>query len=1461
MTISGRLPYPGLRAFTRDESDLFFGREGSVDKMVDCLAANRFMAVLGPSGSGKSSLVRTGLLDSLELGLLSAAGSHWKIADTYPGGEPMRKLAAALLSVGPTAPADQAEIDFMTSFFRRGPRSIVEWAISGNIPVGTNLLILVDQFEELFRYGDYAQREEAEAFVSTLLESSSTKDASIYVVITMRSEYLGACASILGLAERISTGLYLTPRMDRDECREAIEGPASVLGFKVEPALVTRMLNDLASFAPWQVGEGSDLATQLARQADQLPLMQHVLNRLWLRSQGASGAEPVQLKLSEYEEIGGLTGALDAHGAEVMAALGSERREAIESVFRALVSGSSAASAVRRPCRLSELIEATGGRRADVIPIVEAFSAQGCNFLRTSNTSLSRPDTIVDISHESLIRQWTPLREWLEKEARDDGEWRRLVSSQERYALGEGGLLTGLDYQSSAAWWAAAGPSSVWAPRHGGDFEAVRAYLDASREAEESHLEAERRRQINERRRLRIGIAALAVILIVVSVLGIISRLATVGLKHTKQALEISNRTLRVTQAQKNVTLSQNLKDEHALKLQAIDLNQRILELHAAQKKEEKTLHERDAALIAATAATAKADRDARQLSGALDQISDVIDEPQYSSLLGNADFKADVMKAIQDNRFLIEAQHGVDPHTIVRDDYRNAMFTPPGNVPQELRWLERGFNKGLTTFQPFPTNPPPSETFLADFLDNATSYIWTLFDLSDQKGVTALHETEEIVAHIPPPTTARLFDSLAAWENVESRYFSEASPNNLDEKQAEKLEEQHSRKALDLAIKAQAAPDHNLRTASEEVRLYFNAYLRTTAPDRLDLLSKGCQLADDLYASDASDTQVIAERIDCLRFQSQEDLRTSDKAGARQKLDTAVQVAKSALQYDPTNQDLLLALAQLENSISYLEDSSYQAASDSIVAKDYFIKAIKGRTVNQANPAVLSSIYNDCRRIRFGRLTEGIQFYRDIIDSLSETVKAFPTAKTPASIVGDASGQLGLLLAREPGQDTEAEQYLSKAIDWLDTSGNLKDLSYDYGFFAFDCGWYVQRARLFGATQQPEKMIADITRMESVCSPILEKYPFDFQLRQQFIDNAANGGAVLFHRKEYKAALPYLQYASHWADKDSTVLLATIYQEGLIGTPDQTRAKALQDLAGKQSTASFSAPVDYSGAKSTFMFALHQWPDDYPFKGIADQVAWLKEARGATVDPAVAQSALDCYRVAQEKNVSFPELCGETLSERWEDPQKKASDAQLKANYTKQQKEEALYKLAVSMAHEQKWSEADKALDDIVSMDPDSLPLLGDVAGIYHDQWFQFDRAFAVDRRRVELGGGEAAESDFAEASLTASHYESCATFAAVVRNQTTQKRLTLVMTSLEFACLTAEKRHDAAQNAGRTLRKDLAGLQPVGWTFAGTEQFVRSHHPFKTEASAWVGLFDALEKGDENKALSALTALGVPD
>jgi hypothetical protein len=480
---AGRIAYPGLRSFRRDEFDLFFGRESCVDQMVDTLAARRFLAVLGTSGSGKSSLVRTGLLNALELGFFAAAGSNWKIADFRPRDQPIRSLAAGLLAVtGKTAPAD-AEIDILASFLRRGPKSIGEWCRGGNLPPNWNLILIADQFEELFRYQDYSGREEAEAFVALLLEAARDPKVPIYVVITMRSEYLGACTLIEALPEAINAALYLAPRMTREECRQAIVGPASVCGFDIEPALVNRLLNDLTDFAPWETESDRDQRNRLGRRADQLPLMQHVLNLLWQKAVQRGDSEIV-LTLADYTAVGGLGGALNRHADEVSATIEPRFADAIDPVFRSLITGKSVADAVRRPTRFGDLVALANGRRDAVAAIVEAFRAAGRNFLIPDSSEQLGDDTFIDISHESLIRQWARLSRCLADEARSAEAWEQLLSGVERFAAGRGGLLVGLDLANIATWWRGETPTRAWAERYGSRFDEARRFLEESQAAE-----------------------------------------------------------------------------------------------------------------------------------------------------------------------------------------------------------------------------------------------------------------------------------------------------------------------------------------------------------------------------------------------------------------------------------------------------------------------------------------------------------------------------------------------------------------------------------------------------------------------------------------------------------------------------------------------------------------------------------------------------------------------------------------------------------------------------------------------------------------------------------------------------------------------------------------------------------------------------------------------------------------
>ncbi|MDW9589844.1 hypothetical protein GOC31_28550 [Sinorhizobium meliloti] len=584
-----RLPYPGLRSFHRDETDLFFGREASVNEMVRRMAASHFLAVLGASGSGKSSLVRTGLLDGLELGLLATAGSWWRVVDVRPGGAPLYNLAAGL-----SGDADDADIEQMRAFLRRGPRSIIELCNDGRLGQGENLLILVDQFEELFRYQYYEGRQEAEAFVSLLIESARATSASIFVVLTMRSEFLGACALFDGLAEAMNGGQYLAPRLSREQCRQAIEGPARVCGFEIEPSLVNRLLNDLADFAPWDDCKeltGTSQLDQMVRRADQLPLLQHALNRLWVRAtQSGNG---IVLRLSDYEAIGGLRGALNQHAGEIMASLGEGLASTVEHVFRALTVGSSISDAVRRPTTLAELVNIAGGDHGVIVNICEAFRAPGRNFLTPLPPRPLHNDTIVDISHESLIRQWRALSAWVEREARDSEALRRLSRAAMLAETESGDLLHGRELANLDAWRRESRLTHSWARRHVEDPSAAFDFLRRSLENEKRvkhELDDAKRRQERASRIRRFSIAALVGIVVMFGAMWIVQKRNTAeldrayaGLQRAQNVTELKNGQLQLL----NNDLSMARKAADA---QNLELRQTQADLTNVQEQLRETL-------------------------------------------------------------------------------------------------------------------------------------------------------------------------------------------------------------------------------------------------------------------------------------------------------------------------------------------------------------------------------------------------------------------------------------------------------------------------------------------------------------------------------------------------------------------------------------------------------------------------------------------------------------------------------------------------------------------------------------------------------------------------------------------------------------------------------------------------------------------------------------------------------
>jgi len=494
-------PYPGLRPFKREETDIFFGRDELSNQLIERLGDTHFLAVVGLSGCGKSSLVRAGLLAGLERGLLPSA-IRWRIAECTPSDRPFFRLANALIqdtalkkeyTAHFTDDISKAEIpSFLEAQLRRGPLSLKDILKDSPLPKNTNLLLVIDQFEELFRYYRQGKIDDSAKFVRLLLESS--QHPAVYVVITMRSEFIGDCALFHRLPEAINQGLFLTPRLTRQQLHQAIEGPAKVFDAQIKPALTNLLLNEMSP----NLDEKGDIP-------DKLPVLQHALMRMW-RLAKARNPKQATLTLKDYEKIGQLSHALSQHVDMAYTELANlvvpaEPQKVAEILFRRLCERDPARRDTRSPVKLSEIAELAGlPSWQQIVPVIDVFRQAGRHFLIPLLDVDLKPDSIIDISHESLIQHWKRLGNWANDEAESANIYRRLEDSACLWEDKRAELLSGVELEIALNWRKSKRPTALWAKRYGKEedkyFElAMRFFTESEKEQKRQEEEKIARRQ------------------------------------------------------------------------------------------------------------------------------------------------------------------------------------------------------------------------------------------------------------------------------------------------------------------------------------------------------------------------------------------------------------------------------------------------------------------------------------------------------------------------------------------------------------------------------------------------------------------------------------------------------------------------------------------------------------------------------------------------------------------------------------------------------------------------------------------------------------------------------------------------------------------------------------------------------------------------------------------------------
>ncbi len=515
-------PFVGLRPFKTEESQLFFGRDEQIIELLSQLHRTRFLAVVGSSGCGKSSLIRAGLIPKLKAGFLVEDRDLWLTATMKPGDAPLRNLAAALLeAAGGGQESDQGsdqQIDALAKQFRQlGAEAVTTQLTPVLSDSSSNLLLLIDQFEEIFRFGvesnDAEKREEAEDFIALMLALAEQKQLPIYVVLTMRSDFLGDCDNFYGLPEAMNRSQYLVPRLTRQQRQQAIEGPIRLFNAQIAPRLLDRVLND--------VGDKSD----------QLPVMQHALMRTWdewKHLQHKHQPLPEVIGLCCYEAIGEMTDALSRHADEAFDELPDDRhRKVAEKMFKALAGKGKDNRVIRRPVVLNELCAITEASEKEVKRVIETFRQPGRSFLMPPIETQLGKDTLIDISHESLIRNWKGktemeadkrLKEWIEDEGDSAKQYLRLAEAAKRSIKGQAALWIDPDLQIALDWRDKHKPNEAWARRYDTDEQAFHQaldFLDRSERKINTAISKRKRSQIHQLNRTRatlvISIALLAV--------------------------------------------------------------------------------------------------------------------------------------------------------------------------------------------------------------------------------------------------------------------------------------------------------------------------------------------------------------------------------------------------------------------------------------------------------------------------------------------------------------------------------------------------------------------------------------------------------------------------------------------------------------------------------------------------------------------------------------------------------------------------------------------------------------------------------------------------------------------------------------------------------------------------------------------------------------------------------------
>lgn len=561
------------------------------------------------------------------------------------------------------------------------------------------------------------------------------------------------------------------------------------------------------------------------------------------------------------------------------------------------------------------------------------------------------------------------------------------------------------------------------------------------------------------------------------------------------------------------------------------------------------------------------------------------------------------------------------------------------GNGREALRTFGQAYDQGAQAATTLKTNQRTTESFVAAFADVSSRYAWHLLHVGNKPGAEAVVRSLENVVdrYDPAQLPSGLLFSYGTYETGKSFYASEYG--------SEADEQTHSTRAVDLLSRAAAQADASIDAMSSAIIMLQAPFLRSSGQKRQELLTQICSLSQRMTSKYPGDPRSALGRFYCLRMQSLDQAKQGKVNLARETLDDAEHLLYGLERAKNTDAGLCLVIAELEQAGLSSSDRKDQGTRNDhlIAAKEYFVEAMAGHTLLETS-SDFRYLYQGLTGAAFAGPDKAEAFYKDIVGSISASLQAFPHSRSITLIAADSYGRLAQLYLHNAARASDASGWLAKSISMYLQSDFLSSPRFSETTAEF-CQAQESEIELSRATGRLDGVRAGIKNLLATCTPALERYPWDFYLRLHLIAANEAAGKAFFDAKRYSEAMPYLQYASRWGFADSSHLLKQIYEQGLGVPSNVSLAQEFENLAGAQSVEQVTMQVSFNGIHAPFVFYLYEWPKDYQFSGVDDQVAWLREARGGQVPADAAESFRKVQKIARDNHVSFPRLWAQAMN------------------------------------------------------------------------------------------------------------------------------------------------------------------------------------------------------------------------